>query len=179
MHQKLKKIAITGPESTGKSILTQQLAAHFNATYINEFAREYIDQLGRPYLEEDILRISKNQMAAEKVASDKAETFLFCDTELLVARIWSLHKYGRCHPWIDQQIQSNRYDLILLCDIDLPWEYDPQRENPDNRDFFFDWFKSELKNFKMDFKIVSGLGAQRLQNAIKIIDNTFSSGINE
>jgi len=179
MLRRVHKIAITGPESTGKSALTQQLAAHFNDPFVKEYAREYIDKLDRPYSEEDILIISQNQIALEESAASGADHFLFCDTELLVSRIWSLHKYGRCHPWIEQQIVSNKYDLVLLCDIDLPWEYDPQRENPDNREFFFEWFKSEMQNFKMNYRIISGIGTHRLENAIKCIDNHFSHIIND
>ncbi len=171
----VRKIAITGPESTGKSDLARKLAAHYKTVFVPEFARSYIEQLNRPYNEDDILLIAKKQLQTEKEAIAKADHYLFCDTELIVTRIWSLHRYGRCNPWIDQQIQKNSYDLFLLCNIDLPWEYDPQREHPDMRQYFMDWYIRELEAFGFPYHIVSGQGQNRVSSAIKAIDQYFSS----
>ena len=84
----IKRIAITGPESTGKSYLTEKLARHFHAMWVPEFARVYIDHLDRDYTYDDILFIAKSQMESEAVAIDRTKDFLFCDTELIVAKIW-------------------------------------------------------------------------------------------
>ena len=59
-------IVITGPESTGKTTLTDQLAAHFKTNWLPEFARIYIDGLNRPYEEEDLVEIAKGQVEREK-----------------------------------------------------------------------------------------------------------------
>jgi len=168
----LKRIAITGPESTGKSSLCQQLANHYKDSWVPEFARQYIDKLGRPYTQADILIIAKSQVNLETETAKKAHHFLFCDTELIVAKIWSEHKYQNCDPWILDQIKKNDYHLYLLCDIDLPWEQDPQREHPDLREYFFDKYRRELKFHHFRYKIVSGIGKERLDNAIKLIDNS-------
>lgn len=168
------KIAITGPESTGKSDLAQKLASHYHSAYIPEFAREYIGNLKRSYNYDDILIIAQNQLMLEADLGKHAQNYLFCDTELLVTRIWSLHKFGKCHDWITEQITSHKYDLYLLCDIDLPWQYDEQREHPHLRQFFLDWYKTELETFGLPYKVVSGLGNKRIQNAISIIDDYFN-----
>ncbi len=172
----VKKIAITGPESTGKSILTKKLAEHFQTVYVPEFARVYIDSLSRPYNQDDILHVAEYQLINERKAIVNANRFLFCDTELIVTKIWSLHKYNDCHPWILEQIEKNRYDLFLLCDVDLPWEYDVQREHPHLRKYFFDWYKNELEIYGFPYKVVSGQGIQRIQNATDLINDFFSTG---
>lgn len=172
-HQKLlKKIAITGPESTGKSSLSQQLADYYKDLWVPEFAREYIDKLGRPYVESDILTIAKKQVGLEAESIKKVKEFLFCDTELIVAKIWSEHKYGRCNTWIIDQIEKSDFHLYLLCDIDLPWEPDPQREHPDLREYFFNKYLEELESHHFNYKIVSGNGKDRLENAIKLINES-------
>ena len=172
-HRKLlKRIAITGPESTGKSSLCQQLADYYKDLWVPEFAREYIDKLGRPYTQADILTIAKSQVELEADAAKKANQFLFCDTELIVTKIWSEHKYQNCDPWISDQIKKSDYHLYLLCDIDLPWEYDPQREHPDLREYFFNKYQKELKFHHFKYKIVSGIGKERLDNAIKLINKS-------
>jgi len=160
------KIAITGPESTGKSSLASQLAQHFNTVFVPEFAREYIDKLSRPYTEDDLLQIAKGQLEYEEEMLLKNNKIIFSDTEMTVMKIWSLHKYGRCHPFILDKLQQQNYDLILLCDVDLPWEPDQLREHPRHRKFFFDWYLTELNLQGVNFAVVSGMGDDRLTSAI-------------
>ncbi|TVQ93997.1 MAG: ATPase [Bacteroidetes bacterium] len=169
----MKRVAITGPESTGKSNLARELALHYNTEFVAEFARQYIDNLDRAYNQEDILLIAQNQLISEEKMTQRANTYLFCDTELIVTKIWSLHKYNFCHPWILEQIEKHVYDLYLLCDVDLPWEYDKQREHPHMREFFFNWYKKELEQYDFPYRIVSGNKEKRLKNAIKITDQFF------
>jgi NadR type nicotinamide-nucleotide adenylyltransferase len=166
----LKRIAITGPESTGKSSLCQQLATHFNDEWVPEVAREFINKLNRPYDEADILSIAKKQINREDELVKNAKQFLFCDTELIVTKIWSEHKYKKCDPWILNQIAESKYSLYLLCNIDLPWEQDTQREHPYLRKYFFDLYLKELKDRKLNFKILRGTGDDRLRTAIELIE---------
>ncbi len=170
---KLIRIAVTGPESTGKSLLTRQLAEHFQAPWVPEFARDYIDQLNRHYKEEDILAIARGQLASEDSAAGRADRVLFCDTELIVTKIWSEVKYGRCHPWILEQIEERPYDLYLLCYIDIPWEEDPQREHPHMRERLFTLYYEELMERGYPFGVVKGLGDDRKRNALEVIRNYF------
>ena len=173
--QMILKIAITGPESTGKSLLSQQLANHYHTVWVPEFARSYIAGLNRPYEEKDILYIAQQQILEEEHHKFAANRLLFCDTEPIVTKIWSDVKYGRCHPWITETIKNHPYDLFLLCDIDLPWEYDPLREHPDKRKFLFDLYLNELTSRQFLFFIIQGYGPERFNNAVKIIDNLQSS----
>lgn len=167
----IRTVAITGPESTGKSQLAAGLAAHYHAAWVPEYAREYLAALGRPYEEEDVVKIARGQLASERLAMKKAGSWLFCDTELLVTKIWSEVKYGRCHPWITGNLEKPGYGIYLLCDIDLPWEYDPLREHPDRRKFLFDLYFNELNSRGWPFAVIRGQGSDRLGNAIGILEN--------
>ncbi|MDR4988678.1 MAG: ATP-binding protein [Bacteroidales bacterium] len=175
----LRKVAVTGPESTGKSALCKGLAEHFNTRFVPEFAREYLDKLDRPYVEEDIVSIARGQLAHEyrlaEAMKKTGEPLLFCDTELIVTKIWSLHKYHRCDPWILEKIKANPYDLYLLCDVDLAWEPDPLREHPDLRNYFFNWYRQELSDYGFPFVIVRGVQQERLNNAIVAVNNFFTA----
>ncbi len=166
----IRRIAITGPESTGKSVLAEQLAARYGTRWVPEYAREYLDQLGRPYEEPDLLRIAEGQLAVEVQTEKQASGMLFCDTELTVIKIWSEVKYSRCAPEILELLESRRYDLYLLCDIDLPWTYDPLREHPERRRFLFDYYHRELTAMQRPFAVVQGTGSARLGNAVAIIE---------
>lgn len=167
----LRRIAITGPESTGKSRLAIQLAGYYNTVYVPEFARGYIDSLDRPYEQGDIVEIARGQLRKEQEMAMKANRKLICDTELIVTKIWSLHKYGSCDPFILENILHNQYDLFLLCDVDLPWEQDPQREHPHLRKFFFDWYKRELDGYGFRYEVVFGMGPQRLERAVAYVED--------
>lgn len=164
------KIAITGPESTGKSTLAEQLAAYYKTVWVPEYAREYIASIKRPYNYRDILHIAQSQLQKEEELLPKANQFLFCDTELIVTKVWSEHSYKGCDEWILQNINKHLYDLYLLCDVDLPWEYDPQREHPELREYFFSVYLKELKSRNFPFTIISGKKDIRLRKAIGSIE---------
>ncbi|MGV3538745.1 MAG: AAA family ATPase [Rufibacter sp.] len=164
------KIAVTGPESTGKSTLSQQLAQHYGAPWVPEYAREYLDLLGRPYEAHDLEEIAKGQLERWQQAAAENPPLLFLDTELLVLKIWSEHAYGVCAPFILEQLKKQTVDLYLLSDIDLPWEPDPLREHPHLRQFFFDWYKRELEVMGVPYVVISGSAEERLLNAVEAVE---------
>jgi len=151
------RVAITGPESTGKSSLAKVLAEHYNTLWVPEYSREYIDNLDRDYTYEDVEKIAVSQIQKEKELLPSAKTILFADTELLVIKIWLEHKFNKTPYWLDYEIDRQKYDLYLLCDIDIPWEYDPQREHPELRQYFFDLYQQKLKNRGFKYIIVSNI----------------------
>ena len=169
------RIAVTGPESTGKTTLAKALAEHFGTIYIPEYAREYLDKNGSDYAYADLEKIAKGQLAMENQMSEKAKKLLFADTEMLVMKIWSEYKYGKCSPWITEIIKTHRYDLYLLCNIDLPWAYDPLRENPslEERQAIFKRYQTALENYKFPYTIVSGTGETRINKTIQSITEKF------
>jgi len=169
----LNLISITGPESTGKSSLAQALADHYGADWVPEYAREYLAFLDRPYEFDDIARIAEGQLQKEKQMSETNPTYLFCDTDMLVCKIWSEFKFNRVDPLIDRMMSEHRYDLYLLCDIDIPWAADPLREHPDRRRELYDLYFSTLKALEVPFEVISGQGEERTLQAILAIDKTF------
>lgn len=164
------KVAITGPESTGKSTLSEKLAAHYNTVWVPEYARTYIEALDRPYTLQDIEAIAKGQLALEERLSQQATDLLFVDTDLLVIKIWSEHAFGSCPDWVLQKLKQQDYNLYLLMGVDLPWEPDPQREHPHLRQFFYDWYKRELEALQVPYVEVSGQHAFRLEEARRHVD---------
>ncbi|PTX19660.1 NadR type nicotinamide-nucleotide adenylyltransferase [Pontibacter mucosus] len=164
------KIAITGPESTGKSTLAEQLAARYNTVWVPEYARTYVGNLGRPYTLEDIENIARGQLALEREQQEQANTILFADTDMLVLKIWSEHAFGHCPAWIEEELQQQKYNLSLLMGVDLPWEPDPQREHPHLRQFFYEWYKRELEALQTPFVEISGQHQERLQQATQHVE---------
>ena len=173
LDKKIKKIILTGPESSGKSTLTQQLAQYFNTAWVPEFARTYLMDLNRPYREDDLPRMAKMQNELEAFLSKKANRFLFCDTGFLVFKIWSEVRFGKCDPWILEQLKKEENVLYILCMPDFTWQPDPLRENPNDRDQLLKKYQAELKNYNKTYIQVSGNQKNRLNYSIQSILHFF------
>lgn len=172
----MKKIVITGPESTGKSTLATQLAEHFQVPFVPEYARTYLTNLHRPYQEEDLLQIAKGQFECQNDPLFQGHAIQICDTGFLVLKIWSEYKYGRCHPWILDQFHQHPPDLYLLCDIDLPWQFDPMRENPNDRLELMGIYRRELRMSGFNYVVISGSLEERLRMAVDGVWGTVRRG---
>ncbi|MDP4264127.1 MAG: ATP-binding protein [Bacteroidota bacterium] len=180
----LKKIVIIGPESTGKSTLCQQLAAHYQTQWCPEYAREYLSKNGTNYSYDDLLAIAKGQIELEDKTIQSAisnwqtappgsslttqHSPLFIDTDMYVMKVWSEFVFGKCHRFILDQVIERKYDLYLLCNIDLPWVEDELREYPDleSRQKLYHIYKDIMINQAVPWIEISGDYDERLQKSI-------------
>ena len=165
------KVVLFGPESTGKTTLAQQLAAHFQTLWVPEFMREYLEvkreNTNEKIAVEDLEPIAFGQMKAENDASKKANQVLFCDTNLLEIKVYSeYYNEGFCPSQIKEAALNNTYDLYFLTYIDTPWVFDNLRDRPDDRLALFCIFEAELKRLNLPYKILKGSNSERLKGAI-------------
>lgn len=167
----IKRVAIVGPESTGKSDLSAALAAHYGSVWVPEFARYYLDILPRPYQAADLPVMARGQLAWENGLVRQAQQWLFCDTNLLVFKVWSEFKYGYLMEELVPLINLQAYHYHLLTDIDLPWQEDPQREHPHARKALLSHYQQSLAQAGVPFALVSGQGPERLQAALQALDD--------
>jgi NadR type nicotinamide-nucleotide adenylyltransferase len=170
----LKKILITGPESTGKSTLAADLALYFSTRFVPEFARKYLSNLHRNYVYDDLKTMALQQILQEDLIAQSANKFLFVDTDPTVFDIWSTEKFGKTDPWILKEMETRIYDLILIPDIDLAWKPDVQRENPDDRNRLMQLYEESFNRRNLEYFKVSGLGEDRFNNAVQIILKQFN-----
>ncbi len=168
------KIAVYGPESTGKTTLTKQLATHFNTVWAPEFARDYLQEKWNAKQEfcvaEDLLPIAIGQMQLENSALQKANKYLFADTCLMITKVFSEIYYGYCDAKLDKAAKKHKYDLFFLTDVDVPWEQDDLRDAPNDRVVTFEKFKQALIDNNKPFVVLSGNAETRFQKAITIIE---------
>lgn len=161
------RVVITGPESSGKSVLAGELADFYGAPLVQEYARTYLEQRPGAYVQADLLAIAQEQVAAERQAIEQAVDLVICDTDLFTIRIWFLEKFGSCDPWIDAHLVPPVESLWLLCSPDLPWEPDPLRENPHDRDRLFDRYRAELEMRGCPVVVIHGAGPDRPRRAVE------------
>ncbi len=170
----MKKIVIIGPESTGKSTLCEQLAAHFNTAWCPEYARQFLLAHGKHYTYADLLEIAKGQIALEDQLSGSAKNGLyFIDTNMYVMQVWCEYVFNKCHQFIIDQIVERKYDLYLLCNTDLPWSFDELREYPEkkNRIELYRHYRELLIEQRTPWVGIEGSRDERLQLAIKAVEN--------
>jgi len=166
----LLRISLTGPESTGKTTLAARLAAHYGTVFAPEFAREYLAESGPHYTLHDLEEIARGQLAAEDAAAARAHRVVFCDSDLLVIKIWAEHSFGTCPEWVLRRIDAQHYDLVLLMGVDLPWQPDPLREHPHLRQQFYDLYQRELRERMSNFAEISGAPERRFVQACYLVD---------
>jgi NadR type nicotinamide-nucleotide adenylyltransferase len=169
LNRLMFKIAIIGPESTGKSKLAKQLASHYKTLWVPEYARDYLEKTKGKYAEKNLVQILKGHVESENRMVSKANKFLFCDTDPLVIWIWSKVKYGRVDPQIEKALKSHKYDLYLLMYPDLPWVKDKFRESEGRLTELYNLYLNKLNALKFPFKVISGNGNNRLKTAINIL----------
>jgi NadR type nicotinamide-nucleotide adenylyltransferase len=180
MPKKPYKIVLYGPESTGKTILAQELALHFNSLWIPEFARHYLENkksfidanaksVDEICTEEDIPPIVLGQISSEDSVISQAKDFVFLDTNPLQTAVYVSYYYGKKYSWLEEILATRNYDFYLLMDVDIPWIADPLRDRPNHRRELFQLFESELITRKILYQKISGDYQLRIKKAIEVI----------
>lgn len=170
----MKRVVLTGSESTGKTTLAQQLAEHFRVSWVPEFVREYADTKGAPLEFSDHGPIARGQMALEDEyrsrAAEHNEHLLIQDTDLLSTAVYCAHYYGECPRWIQDAARERRPDLYLLLDIDLPWIADAARDRGHMRLEMQALFRDAVERSGVPFTEIKGDTGERFATAREAIE---------
>jgi NadR type nicotinamide-nucleotide adenylyltransferase len=174
------KVVMFGPESTGKTTLSEQLARHYNSVWAPEYAREYLqdkwNEERKTCEPHDLLPIAEGQMKLENKLAKKANKILICDTDLLETKVYSEAYYiGHCDPTLEKYAIENTYDLYFLTYIDVPWEADDLRDKPLEREKMFQYFKDTLDKYDRNYVLLKGDKKTRLKTAINHINKLLNS----
>ncbi len=178
-NNQILKIVITGPESTGKTSLTSQLAEHYHTTWIPEYARTYIAGLNRDYDYNDLVRIAERQILELKNLNEFANKLIFYDTGLIITKIWFREVYRKHPNWLDVEIRKNKPDLYLLCYYDLPWQFDLLRENgsTERRSYLYELYRREIEKIGCNYHIIKGFNQERFNLAFKFVDQLINDNV--
>lgn len=174
MQQRLSqilKIAVVGPESTGKSTMSEYLAAHYNTIWVPEYARGYCEKLTEPPTWQDEINMFYGQVALEDELLPKASKLLICDTTFLTVKIWSEYTFDKAPQQVLDELPKRSYDLYLLLNIDMPWEEDPLRDFPHMREHFMEVWYKELNELNAKYVLIEGTGTERYERAVTAVDD--------
>ena len=171
----IKRVVICGPESTGKSTLTLKLASYFKTNYVNEYARDYLqnkwDDKKEVCNKEDLIKIARGQVERENTNINNSNKLIFCDTNILTTIAWSkTHFDGFCDPWLIRQSKLLKYYYYLILNTDTLWIKDDLRDRPNDRKKMFSAHNEELKLRNVNFDIITGPNfEERFQKAKNLI----------
>ncbi|MBT5772292.1 MAG: AAA family ATPase [Flavobacteriaceae bacterium] len=180
----IKRIVICGPESTGKSTMTENLSVHFNTNYVDEFAREFLqkkwDIVNEVCTKEDLIKIARGQIELENTKIKSANKLIFCDTNISTTIAWSkTHFDGFCDPWLMSQSKLLKYDYYLLLNTDVAWIKDDLRDSPNDREKMFLAHKFELDILNVNYDIIEGSNFdKRLKQAVDYIKKSINFELN-
>lgn len=172
----IMRVVLYGPESTGKTTLAKQLAAHYNTNWVPEYMRTYLENKtlvpGEEIVAYDELEtIAKGQISSENTSIKTANKFLFCDTNLLELQVYAEHYFGKYPRALATYARKNKYELYILTYIDVPWQADEMRDRPENREEMFALFEQKLIDYNLPYITIKGNESERLKQAISYIDN--------
>lgn len=155
----IRRICVTGPESTGKTTLARQLAELTHAEWVPEASRVYAERVDRALVASDVTPIAREHLALADPAAERARTRgtgLVLDTDLVSTVVYARHYYEDVPAWVERAERGRRADLYLLCDVDVPWVADGVRDRPTDRDAMFDLFRRALARRRANVIIVRG-----------------------
>jgi NadR type nicotinamide-nucleotide adenylyltransferase len=160
-----RRVCVFGPESTGKTTLAEALARHHRTVAVPEHARAHLMLRHALVTFPDLALIARRQVASEEALARSCNRLLVADTDALTTRLWSEALFGRVDDAVAELARAARYDLTLLCDVDVPWVADPLRYLPDDRERFFARCQQALEELGRRYVVIRGSWDERFEAA--------------
>ena len=166
----MKVVVLTGPESSGKTFLTERLQQRFGGLVVGEYVRHFIEQVRRDTCLADIPTIARGQLAWEDTARAQKPALLILDTHLLSTILWSQTLFGACPDWLEAELLQRHYHLhLLLSPQGVDWHDDGQRCQPQliDRQRFHEECRDWLQRHARPWTEIGGDWVQREAQAIE------------
>ena len=171
----VRRVTVTGSESTGKTWLAERLADRFHTVWAPEFARQYALHKAAPLDASDVEPIARGQIETEDAAIARARNVVILDTDLVSTVVYATHYYDTCPRWVERAARTRLAELYLLCDIDVPWIADPARDRPNARREMHAAFASRLDEYAAHYVIVRGTWEERESSAVAAVETVLAS----
>jgi HTH-type transcriptional regulator, transcriptional repressor of NAD biosynthesis genes len=170
-HSLVRRIAILGGESSGKTTLAASLGAEFGTEWVPEYGRELWEAKEGALAYEDMVAIAREQIRREEDAARLGRAFVFCDTSPLTTLFYSLEMFGRADPELVRAAQRS-YSIVLLCAPDFPFVQDGTRRDGAFRQQQHAWYEAQLATRGVRYAIARGSLADRVHFVRQLLDHT-------
>jgi NadR type nicotinamide-nucleotide adenylyltransferase len=166
----VRRVALLGPESSGKTTLAARLAERFGTVWVPEYGREYCEARdARTLVHEDFEAIVWGQASLEDRMAADSGPVLICDTELHTTCTWSEMILGECRPWLVAAARARRYAAMLLLAPDVPWVADGTRVLELERVRHHHLIERELRDAGRGWDAIRGPFAMRERAAVEVV----------
>lgn len=168
----VRRVAVLGPESTGKTELCKRLAHIYSTRFVPEPARALAEARGGTIDPAAIHLWVRTQVASEEAVARRANRVLFSDTNATTAAFWSRRLWGDIPPDMPKHTANRDYDLVLVCRDDVPFVGLPERDLPDARRKMF----ADLRRAWNDAVVIEGSSwEKRVLDARKAVDHLLAA----
>ncbi len=171
----VKKVCLIGAESTGKTMLTEKLAKHFETIHVPEYAYSLINSKGKDLSKNDMKTIAKGQISSENALVRYANKLLICDTDIITTSIWHEILFGDCPEWLENEAGKGHYDITFMMDTNTEWVDDIHRYSLETQSFFQQRCIEKLELHKRKYITLSGDWSEKFDTACLHIDGLYSN----
>lgn len=173
----VRRIAVVGAESSGKSTLCARLRDQFKTLVVPEWTRVLVQSVPGGLSSDQIQLVARSQIASEDALAnqlpDANAGIMLCDTELHTIYLWAKRLFeGEPPQWIRDAIGRRPYDLYLLCAPEIPYVGPPEWDRPADRRAFHDQLRSDLASSNVI--AISGTREERFATAADAIIGLFT-----
>ncbi|WP_435165096.1 AAA family ATPase [Paenibacillus glycanilyticus] len=162
-----------GAPSTGKTTLAARLAEELQTVWMPEYGREYWEehQIERRLTLEQLVEIAVGHLEREERLLLEAKDVLLVDTNAITTYMFSLYYHGEAHPKLEELAVrcASRYDLVFLCEDDIPYDDTPDRSGEVNRSIFQKQIVADLIERKIPFIPLRGSLEERVQQVKAVL----------
>ncbi|WP_035075234.1 AAA family ATPase [Maridesulfovibrio zosterae] len=169
------RIVLIGSECTGKTTLAAKLAEHYKVKFVPEYLREYFEIKQGSLSISDAIPIASAQLELENEAEKRGDNPIICDTDIISSIVYTKYYFGSRPDWFESQLLKRSKSIYLLCDIDVKWSADGQRDMPENRNYMQKMFIKELQFRKYSFHSITGSLSERIKKSTILIDLALSN----
>lgn len=170
------KVAVQGTESTGKTTLTQQLAKHYNCSWVSEAGRELIVN-SNSFLFDDLRSVAIEHAKRINSAVLGESPLVIIDTDIYITQSYSEFVFGKPLCVENHIYAANNAHLYLYLSNDVEFIQDGTRLSETDRNLLDISHRNVLKHHKIDIVEVSGSWKQRFEKAVALINQLIKKDV--
>lgn len=169
----ITSVVFVGAPSTGKTTLAAALAQEYATVWMPEYGREYWDahQVERRLSPDQLVEIAEGHLEREEALLAEANRYLFGDTNAITTLTFGRYYHGRVEPRLAELAEraARRYDLVFVCDTDIPYDDTWDRSGEVQREMFQHQVLADLAERRVPYSLLRGDLATRVETVRRVL----------